>query len=187
MSNPLSLVPYALAASDRSIGGIRMNTLVAAGFTLLQRCAPLVRVLAASRPALLLPPGPQSLVALAACDGHVALILDQSVSDAVLAEQIQRAGVGVVFTLASLAGGLPTDVMSVVLDNVPLSARVHAAGTERNVDLGSHVGLRLQARADVPFSDAAVASWFANESEVSVSHSQTMTGAGPLSWLADES
>ncbi len=183
MTNPFSLLPYALAASNRAVGGVSMNTLVAAGFTLLQRSAPLVRTLATSRPALLLPPGASTLCALAACDGHVALLLDHNAPPKNLAQQLTAAGVGVVFTVARLADRLPSNLTSVLLDDIPYQAQVHTQGTERVVDLGSHVGLRLEGRLDVPLSDAAIASWFVNGAQVTISHAEALDGMGPLAWL----
>ncbi len=185
MTNPFSLVPYALAATKGTIGGVSTNTLVAAGLTLLQRSAALVRALSSVRPALLLPPGAASLVALAACDGHVALIVDHGVDDTVLAEQFKDARVGVVFTLATFRHRVPPDVMIVLLDDVPARARVLTDGTERAIDLGSHVGLRLEGLAEATGSDVAVVSWFVDGTEISVSHAETLSGVGPLSWLCD--
>lgn len=192
MSNPFSLAPYALAASGSAIGGVSMSTLVAAGFTLLQRSAPLVRAMATSRPALLLSPSAATLTALAACDGHVALMLDPGTPNHVLAQQLQSAGIGVLFTVSTIADRLSKAMLDalviVLLDDIPKQARVRLPGAgkpeaEQPVDLGSHVGLRVVGLADAALSDDALASWFVDGHEVTVSHAETWSGLGPLAWL----
>ena len=57
MSNPLSLLPFAVGAHGGSIDRIPAAQLVAAGLTLLQRCGPLARDLYGKRAAVLLPTG----------------------------------------------------------------------------------------------------------------------------------
>ena len=54
MSNPLGLLPIAIAASGGRVDGFEAQQLVAAGLTLLQRSAPLVRALSGRRSAILL-------------------------------------------------------------------------------------------------------------------------------------
>ncbi len=188
MSSPFSLVPYALAASGRSIHGLPMNTLVAAGFTLLQRSAALVRALTSSRPAILLPSGAATLTALAACDGHVALVVDPETQHSTLARQLADADVGVVFTLSALTERLTAEMLAslviVLLDDVPAHATVRANASARTVDLGSHVALRVEGLTNVPLSEQPMVSWFVDGTEITVSHAQTFAGAGPLSWLA---
>ena len=70
MSDSSTLLPLAAAAGGGFIDGLPATQLVAAGFTLLQRSARLVRALRGKRAALLLNNGPQFLTALAASDGH---------------------------------------------------------------------------------------------------------------------
>ena len=66
MHDPLSLTSIAIAAAGGSIDGDAASVHVAAGLTLLQRAAPLVRALSGRRAAIMLPTSPQFLVALAA-------------------------------------------------------------------------------------------------------------------------
>ena len=65
----MDLLTLRAAAGGGTIDGHEAAALVAAGFTLLQRSAPLVRALAGKRSAILLPTSPQFLVALAASTG----------------------------------------------------------------------------------------------------------------------
>ena len=79
MSDPLALLPLALAAGGGRIGAaagdiLDAQQLVAAGLTLLQRSAPLVRALSGKRSAILLPTSPQFLTALAASEGRGAVL-----------------------------------------------------------------------------------------------------------------
>ncbi|NUR34387.1 MAG: hypothetical protein HOQ30_10285, partial [Gemmatimonadaceae bacterium] len=68
MSDPLSLLPLALAAGGGRVNEHEAQQLVAAGLTLLQRSAPLVRALAGRRSAILLPTSSAILTALAASE-----------------------------------------------------------------------------------------------------------------------
>jgi hypothetical protein len=78
LTDPLALLPLALAAGGGRIGQAGADAtddseaqqLVAAGLTLLQRSAPLVRALSGRRSAILLPTSPAYLTALAASEGR---------------------------------------------------------------------------------------------------------------------
>ncbi|MDE3127457.1 MAG: AMP-binding protein, partial [Gemmatimonadota bacterium] len=144
MSDPLALLPLAAAAGGGSINEIPATRLVAAGLTLLQRCAPLVRALDGRRSAILLPAGPAFLTALAASDGRGAVLINPLAAPAEIAMQLADANVGAVFTVAPLAARLPAGVPRVLLDDAPRAARYAAGGDSREVDLGSHHGLALE-------------------------------------------
>ena len=131
--------------------------LVAAGLTLLQRCAPLSRALYGRRAALLLPTGPQFLVALAASEGHGAVLLNPLGSPDELAYQLHDADVGAVFTIAALADQLPAPVLRVLLDDAPHHAALLRDGVNSAIDLGSHVGLELEGDADADGLDEEAA------------------------------
>ena len=73
---PMDTLALRLAAADGSVDGIPVRRLVAAGFTLLQRSAPLVKALGARRSGVWLRPSPAWVVALAASDGRGAVLLD---------------------------------------------------------------------------------------------------------------
>jgi long-chain acyl-CoA synthetase len=148
MSNPLSLLPFAIGAHGGSIDRIPAAQLVAAGLTLLQRCGPLARDLYGKRAAVLLPTGPEFLVGLAAGDGRGTVLLNPLGSPEELAFQIQDGKVGAVFTLAALAGKLPASVTQVLLDEAPHRATLLREGGIAAIDLGSHVGLELAGEAD---------------------------------------
>ena len=148
MSNPLSVLPYAVGARDGTVDGMPAAQLVAAGLTLLQRCAPLAKALYGRRAALLLPTGPQFLTALAASDGRGAVLLNPLASPSEIAHQLDDASVGAVFTIASLARKLPSSLPQVLLDDAPASAAFHDAGVVTTIDLGSHVGLPLEGLTD---------------------------------------
>ena len=153
MLDPLSLLPLSLAAHGGRVDEFEVQQLVAAGLTLLQRSAPLVRALAGKRSAILLPTSPQFFVALAASEGRGAVLVNPLASPYEIAHQIADAGVGAVFTNAALAAALPPNVPRALLDDAPRGATVIAGGTARNVDLGSHVGLSLEGDPDAPGSD----------------------------------
>lgn len=157
MSDPLSLLPLAIAAGGGVMDGFEAQQLVAAGLTLLQRSAPLVRALAGRRAAILLPTSPQLLVALAASEGHGAVLVNPLAAPPEIAHQVDDAGVGAVFTNAALAERLPDGVVRVLLDDAPRTARVLAGGAARDVDLGSHFGLDLAGEAGTPGSDEEAA------------------------------
>lgn len=152
MADPLDYLPYAIAARDGRVDGIECTQLVAAGLTLLQRSAPLVRALAGRRAAILVPTSAPFVTALAAADGRGAVLINPLAAPAEVAYQLHDADVGAVFTTASLAGRVPDHVVRVLLDDAPRTARVLAEGTARDVDLGSHFGLDLEGDIDAPGS-----------------------------------
>jgi len=152
VSNPLGLLPIALAAGGGHLDGFEAQQLVAAGLTLLQRSAPLVRALSGRRSAILLPTSPAYVTALAASEGRGAVLINPLASRVEAAYQIADANVGAVFTTTELLGRLPDHVARVLLDDVPRSARVVVNGTTREIDLGSHSGLTLEAEVDAPAS-----------------------------------
>lgn len=153
MADPLSYLPYALAAGGGSVDGYEAQQLVAAGLTLLQRSAPLVRALAGRRAAILLPTSPAFITALAAAEGRGAVLVNPLAAPAEVAYQLADAGVGAVFTTAALAAKLPADVVRVLLDDAPRRARVVHAGGTADVDLGSHFGLEIEGREDAYGAD----------------------------------
>ena len=149
MSNPLSLLPIAVAASNGRIDGIPAPSLVAAGFTLLQRSAPLVRALSGRPSAVLLPPSPAFLVALAASDGRAAAPLDPAMDNDDLLARLGDIKPGALFTTRALASLLPSLGCSVVLlDDAPRAATVISGGREQLVDLGSHFALDIEGEED---------------------------------------
>jgi len=157
VSNPLGLLPIAIAAGGGRVDGFEAQQLVAAGLTLLQRSAPLVRALSGRRSAILLPTSPAFVTALAASEGRAAVLINPLASRVEAAYQIADANVGAVFTTTELVGRLPDHVARVLLDDVPRSARVIADGTTREIDLGSHSGLTLEAEVDGPASQEEAA------------------------------
>jgi hypothetical protein len=129
--------------------------LVAAGFTLLQRSAPLVRALSGGRSGILLPLSPPFLTALAASDGRGAVLLPPNVGAEALASSIQQAGVRAVFTTTGLQQFIPEDIPRVLLDEAPAYAIVSVDGSVTRVDLGSHFGLTLEGDSEAPGRDEA--------------------------------
>jgi acyl-CoA synthetase (AMP-forming)/AMP-acid ligase II len=153
MSDPLALMALAAAAGGGSIDGLEARQLVAAGLTMLQRCAPLVRALAPGRGAILLPDSAAYIVALAACEGRGAVLLDPGASVDEIARTIEEAGARVVFTVAAQAQAIPGPVARVLLDELPGHA-IFAHGTERRlVDLGSHFGLEIEGEGNTEGRD----------------------------------
>jgi hypothetical protein len=149
MPNPLSLLPYALAAGGGRVDSVPAAAYAAAGFTLLQRSAPLVRALVGRRSAILLPPSGSVLSALAASDGRGAVLLPAQADLATLGRQLADADVGAVFTTRVLAAHLPFGRhATVLLDDAPRTATVIVGNTESTVDLGSHFGLDLEGEED---------------------------------------
>jgi len=157
VSEPLALLPLAAAAGGGTLGNYEAQQLVAAGLTLLQRCAPLVRALSGRRSAILLPASPAFLTALAASDGRGAVLVNPLASPLEIATQLREANVGAVFTVTPLAGRLDGDVPRVLLDDAPRTARYVDAATTRDVDLGRHHGLSIEGKRDVPGSDEEAA------------------------------
>lgn len=150
----MDLLPLRAAAGGGSVDGLDAARLVAAGFTLLQRSAPLVRALAGKRAAVLLPSCPQFLTALAASDGRGAVLINPLAAPAEIAHQLRDAEVGAVFTIAALQGKLPAECPRVLLDDAPAAAIfTYPGGDDQRVDLGSHFGLELEGDADAPGRD----------------------------------
>jgi long-chain acyl-CoA synthetase len=157
VSDPLGLFPIAIAAGGGHVDGFESQQLVAAGVTLLQRSAPLVRALHRRRSAILLPTSPRFLTAVAASEGRGAVLVNPLASHAEVAYQVHDANVGAVFTTSELADRVPQHIATVVLDDAPATARVRIDGATRTVDLGSHVGLTLEGEADVAGSSEEAA------------------------------
>lgn len=164
MSDPLAFVPFAAAAGGGHVHGVPTAAAVSAGVTLLQRSAPLVRQLAGRRSAILLPPGPELVVALAASDGRGAVLLDPRGQAQPIARILAQGNVGAVFTTTALAHRLPDDVVTVLLDDALRSATVRAAGKRQGtrVDLGSHHGLSLEGQRDIEGAEEEVLCVVAN-------------------------
>lgn len=150
MSDPLGLFPIAIAAGRGHVDGFEAQQLVAAGLTLLQRNAPLVRALHRRRAGILLPTSPSFVTALAASDGRGAVLINPLAAPPEIAYQIADADVGAVFTTVELADRVPAGVARVLLDDAPRTARVLVNGTSRDIDLGSHRGLTLEGEDDAP-------------------------------------
>lgn len=150
----MDLLTLRAAAGGGTLDGQPAGALVAAGFTLLQRSAPLVRALAGRRAAVLVPTSPQFLVALAASDGRGAVLVNPLAAPAEVAAQLRDANVGAVFTVRALANRLPAGTVHVLLDDAPTTATVVAVdGSTSQIDLGSHFGLSLEGDADSPGRD----------------------------------
>ncbi len=159
----MDLLPLRAAAGGGTVDGVEVTRLVAAGFTLLQRSAPLVRALTGKRSGILLPTSPAFLTALAASDGRGAVLINPLASPTEVAHQIRDANIGAVFTNAALAARLlgpevasgpgahgadtaVAQIPRVLLDDAPTAALVD--GTR--IDLGSHFGLDVSGDADAP-------------------------------------
>lgn len=156
MSDPLALLPFAAAARDGRIDNIHADQLVAAGVMLLRRSAALVRALDGRRSAILLPTSPAFLTALAASDGRGAVLVNPLAAPLEIAHQLREANVGAVFTDSALATRLPHEIVTVLLDDAPRSARVIGSDT-RDVDLGTHEGIPLEGADDVEGRDEEAA------------------------------
>lgn len=161
MSNPLALLPLALAAGGGRIGAFGAadgevfegQQLVAAGLTLLQRSALVVRALSGKRSAILLPTSPAFLVALAASDGRGAVLVNPLAAPAEIAFQCADANVGAIFTTSAFVPRLPAGLPYILLDDAPRRARVVTAERTADVDLGSHHGLTLEGESDAAGRD----------------------------------
>jgi len=157
VSDPLGLFPIAIAAGHGTVDGFEAQQLVAAGLTLLQRSAPLVRALHRHRSAILLPTSPAFITALAASEGRGAVLINPLAAPPEIDYQLADADVGAVFTTADLAPRLPDTIARVLLDDAPRSARVVIGGSSRDIDLGSHHGLALEGSVDAPGADEEAA------------------------------
>ena len=158
MTDPLALLPLAAASRGGSIDDIPAQALVAAGLTLLQRSAPLVRALAGKRAGILLPTSPAFLLALAASEGRGAVLINPLAAPREVAHQAADSEIGAVLTITALADRVPAGLPRVLLDEAPRAATVIAGGATRTIDLGSHFPLELEGDPDVPGSteEAAV-------------------------------
>jgi hypothetical protein len=175
----MDLIPLRIAASSGTLRGAPVAPFIAAGFTLLQRCVPLVRALSRRRSAILLPTGGAALTALAASDGRGALILDPAADPTVWLDQTNGAKVGAIFTLQSFVAeatalGLPL----IILDDVPSSALVE----NRRIDLGSHFGLDLAGTLDDPLREEEFVCFYRKGAGApeSISHRALVDGARTL-------
>lgn len=157
MSDPLGSLPLALAAAGGRVDQFEARQLVAAGLTLLQRCAPLARALLGRRAAILAPTSPQFLVALAACEGRGAVLVNPLAAAAEVAHQCADADVGAVFTVSAMAAKVPAGLPVVVLDDAPRSATVQLDDRTLTVDLGSHFALELAGDTETPGRDEEAA------------------------------
>lgn len=148
MSDPLALFPFALAAGGGHLDQVEVTASVAAGITLLQRCAPLVRALSGKRGGALLPAGSRLLTALAASEGRALVWIDPAVSVDQLLSDIRLHEVGALFTTSEWADRLPpafqATIALVLLNEAPAHALVRMGDREWSVDLGSHFGLSLE-------------------------------------------
>ncbi len=142
-----------MAAAGGNVDGFEASQLVAAGQTLLQRSARLVRALSGKRAAILLPTSPAFITALAASDGRGAVLVHPLAASSEIAWQLKDANVGAVFTTSALVARLPPELPLVLLDDAPRSARVVANGESRAVDLGTHHGLALVGDTATPGRD----------------------------------
>jgi long-chain acyl-CoA synthetase len=152
MSDPLSLIPFALASRGGTLDGIHASQLVAAGVALLRHSPPLVRVLGRGRSGILLPSTPQFLTALAASDGRGAVLMNPLAAPPELAYQIGDAGVGAVFTVRELEEKLPPTIARVLLDEAPQQATIQIDGQVSDVPLTLHDGVALAGDPEAPGS-----------------------------------
>lgn len=158
MSDPLGLLPIAIAAGSGRVDGFEAQQLVAAGLTLLQRSAPLVRALHRRRAGILLPTSPAFFTALAASEGRSAVLINPLAAAPEIEYQVADADIGAVFTSADLAKRVPPFVPRVILDELPRTVKVVSDGLARDIDVGSHHGLTLEGDSSAPGSseDAAI-------------------------------
>lgn len=152
--HPFSLLPIALASGRGRVDGLESAALVAAGFTLLQRCAPLVRALAGRPSAIILPPSAQFVTALAASEGRPALLLDPRLTADQLAAALDVHDVGALFTTGTAMDQRLGRWPAVSFDDSLVSAHVRLPdGRALEIDLGSHFGLTLEGETEVVGSD----------------------------------
>jgi long-chain acyl-CoA synthetase len=157
VSGALGVLPYALAAGGGRVDDHPAAALVAAGLALLRGQAPLVRALAGRRSAILCPPSPAFVVALAASEGRGAVLINPLAAPLEIAMQCLEAEVGVVFTVAALAARVPAHLPVVLLDDVPRVAIVRLGEREVSVPLALRDGLRLDDATDADGRDEEAA------------------------------
>jgi acyl-CoA synthetase (AMP-forming)/AMP-acid ligase II len=179
MPNPLSLISLAAAARGGSIDGIGARQLVAAGVTMLQRCAPLVRALATGRGAVLLPDSAEYLVALAACEGRGAVLLDPRAVREDISRTLEETAGKVLFTVERYAGAVRDGVAMVLLDELPGHVVFVHGDERRRVDVGSHFGLSIEGEEESEGSEeeAIVAREMAGGSLRSFTHRELLEAA----------
>jgi hypothetical protein len=151
VSDPLSLVPFALAARDGVIDGWPVRQLVSAGVGVLRGSAALVRSLAGKQSAILLPPGPLVFTALAASDGRAAILLDPFAP--VDARRLLDQRVGACFTTSAFEGLVPPGIPRVLLDESPSRAYYADADRRTRIDLFLHEGVPLEGDPDATGSN----------------------------------
>ena len=138
------------AASSDPVEDFEAQQLVAAGLTLLQRSAPLVRALSGKRSAVLLPTSPAFITALAASDGRGAVLINPLAAPAEIAFQCtRRERRRDLHDLGIRGSRLPAGIPVVLLDDAPRTARVITPDRTLDVDLGSHHGLSIEGERDV--------------------------------------
>jgi acyl-CoA synthetase (AMP-forming)/AMP-acid ligase II len=176
MPDPLSLITLASAARGGSVDGLDARVLVAAGVTMLQRCAPLVRELARGRGAVLLDNSAAYLVALAACEGRGAVLVDPRASEKEIARVLKESEGRVVFTSEQYAEALPQEVPRVLLDELPGHVAFVHGHERRRVDVGSHFGLEIEGEEESEGSveEAIVARELAGEPFRSFTHRELL-------------
>ncbi len=185
MPTPLSLVALAAAARGGSIDGIDSRLLVAAGVTMLQRCAPLVRELARGRGAVLLDDSAAYLVALAACEGRGAVLLDPQGTAEEIARALAENHGRVVFTVERYAGALGNGVARVLLDELPGHVVFEHGPQRRKVDVGSHFGLEIEGEeSEGSEEEAVVAREIAGGSFRSFTHRELLEEARGMATAA---
>ena len=156
MSNPLTYLPLALAGANGELNALSARRLISAGVALLQRSAPLVRALSGHRSAILLPPSPAFLVALAASEGRAAVLLDPLAPPDTLEPALRRHDAAAVFTTVALAERLPSGIPVLLLDEAPDRVTWLGGGERRTIELAWHGGLHLTGEADEPGADEEV-------------------------------
>jgi long-chain acyl-CoA synthetase len=158
MTDPLAVLPLAIAAGGGSIDDTPALRLIAAGVALLQRHAAVARALRGRRAAILLPTDASYLTALAASEGRAAVLVNPLAAPPEIAYQIGDANVGAVFTNAALAERAPSTVLRVLLDDAPRTARLVAPdGTTTDVPLTSPFALDLAGDTATPGLDEEAA------------------------------
>ena len=157
MSDPYSLIPYALAASSGRIDDTDSGALVSAGLTLLQRSASLVRKLSRGNAAILLPTTRSFLTAIAACEGRAAVLINPLAAASEIQWQLSDSNVSAIFTNEALLARIGEDSLKertvVLLDDAPRAATVVEGDKRVRIDLGSHHGLPLIGDPDIRGSD----------------------------------
>jgi acyl-CoA synthetase (AMP-forming)/AMP-acid ligase II len=179
MPNPLSLISLAAAARGGAIDGVEARQLVAAGVTLLQRCAPLVLELGMGSGAVLLPNSAHYLAALGACEGRAAILLDPEWESDDIAAVLEANGGRVVFTLERYGGAVRDEIAKVLLDELPGHVAFVHDGRRRRIDVGSHFGLSIEGDEESEGSDeeAIVARERKGEAFRSFTHRELLAGA----------